>query len=118
MLGEAPIWAMAGDIFHCQFPLLLTNALGTTFLFRYEEGKLLKKPNTFLDFASVAEYLCKEGYTTPSKLSIYGRSAGGLLIGAVINMRPDLFKAALTEVPFVDVINTMFDSSIPWTAFE
>ncbi|KAJ3135219.1 hypothetical protein HK101_004262, partial [Irineochytrium annulatum] len=84
----------------------------------YEEGKLGKKPNTFLDFISVAEYLCKEGYTTPSKLGIYGRSAGGLLIGAVINMRPDLFRAALTEVPFVDVINTMFDSSIPWTAFE
>ncbi|KAJ3217797.1 hypothetical protein HDU67_007214 [Dinochytrium kinnereticum] len=84
----------------------------------YEEGKLHKKPNTFLDFISAAEYLCKEGYTTPSRLGIYGRSAGGLLIGAVINMRPDLFRAALTEVPFVDVINTMFDSSIPWTAFE
>ncbi|KAI9097186.1 prolyl oligopeptidase [Phlyctochytrium arcticum] len=84
----------------------------------YEEGKLGKKPNTFLDFCSVAEYLCKEGYTTPSKLSIYGRSAGGLLIGAAINIRPDLFAAALTEVPFVDVINTMFDASIPWTAFE
>ncbi|KAJ3214715.1 hypothetical protein HK099_006693, partial [Clydaea vesicula] len=84
----------------------------------YEEGKLAKKPNTFLDFISVAEFLCKEGYTNPSKLAIYGRSAGGLLIGACINMRPDLFKAALTEVPFVDVINTMFDSTIPWTAFE
>ncbi|KAJ3103240.1 hypothetical protein HDU97_010304 [Phlyctochytrium planicorne] len=84
----------------------------------YEEGKLGKKPNTFLDFISAAEYLCKEGYTIPSRLGIYGRSAGGLLIGAVINMRPDLFRAALTEVPFVDVINTMFDSSIPWTAFE
>ncbi|KAI9001717.1 prolyl oligopeptidase [Gaertneriomyces semiglobifer] len=84
----------------------------------YEEGKLGKKTNTFLDFCSVAEFLCKEGYTTPQQLAIYGRSAGGLLIGAVVNMRPDLFAAALTEVPFVDVINTMFDSSIPWTAFE
>ncbi|TPX54034.1 hypothetical protein PhCBS80983_g06067, partial [Powellomyces hirtus] len=84
----------------------------------YEEGKLAKKPNTFLDFCSVAEHLCKEGYTTPQKLAIYGRSAGGLLIGAAINMRPDLFAAALTEVPFVDVVNTMFDPSIPWTAFE
>lgn len=51
-------------------------------------------------------------------MAIYGRSAGGLLIGAVVNKRPDLFKAVLTEVPFVDVINTMFDTSIPWTAFE
>ncbi|KAJ2999828.1 hypothetical protein HDV02_001606 [Globomyces sp. JEL0801] len=84
----------------------------------YEEGKLEKKPNTFYDFCSVAEYLIKEKYTTPSKLAIYGRSAGGLLIGASINMRPDLFQAALTEVPFIDVINTMFNSSIPWTAFE
>ncbi|KAJ3274504.1 hypothetical protein HDV01_002632 [Terramyces sp. JEL0728] len=84
----------------------------------YEEGKLAKKPNTFYDFCAVAEYLIKEQYTVPSKLAIYGRSAGGLLIGASINMRPDLFQSALTEVPFVDVINTMFDSSIPWTAFE
>lgn len=84
----------------------------------YEEGKLAKKTNTFEDFISCAEYLIKEGYTTKDKLAIYGRSAGGLLIGAVVNMRPDLFKAVLTEVPFVDVINTMFDSSIPWTAFE
>ncbi|KAJ3291401.1 hypothetical protein HK104_006119 [Borealophlyctis nickersoniae] len=84
----------------------------------YEEGKLGKKPNTFYDFCSAAELLIKEGYTVPSKLGIYGRSAGGLLIGAVINMRPELFQAALTEVPFVDVINTMFDPSIPWTAFE
>ena len=84
----------------------------------YEEGKLGKKPNTFYDFCAVAEHLIKEGYTESSKLSIYGRSAGGLLIGAVITMRPELFAAALTEVPFVDVINTMFDSSIPWTAFE
>lgn len=84
----------------------------------YEEGKLGKKPNTFLDFISCAEYLCKEGFTTPSQLAIYGRSAGGLLIGASITMRPDLFQAALMEVPFVDVINTMFDPTIPWTAFE
>ncbi|KAF9348010.1 hypothetical protein BGX26_000528 [Mortierella sp. AD094] len=84
----------------------------------YEEGKLGKKPNTFLDFISCAEYLIKEGYTSSEKLAIYGRSAGGLMIGAVVNMRPDLFKTALTEVPFVDAVNTMLDSSIPWTAFE
>lgn len=84
----------------------------------YEEGKLGKKTNTFSDFCSVAEFLISEGYTIPKKLAIYGRSAGGLLIGAVINKAPHLFQAALTEVPFVDVINTMFDASIPWTAFE
>lgn len=84
----------------------------------YEEGKLARKTNTFEDFISCAEFLVKEGYTTSEKLAIYGRSAGGLLIGAVLNMRPELFKAALTEVPFVDAINTMFDTSIPWTAFE
>ncbi|KAF9148128.1 hypothetical protein BG015_010173 [Linnemannia schmuckeri] len=84
----------------------------------YEEGKLGKKPNTFLDVISCAEYLIKEGYTSTEKLAIYGRSAGGLMIGAVVNMRPDLFKTALTEVPFVDAVNTMLDSSIPWTAFE
>ncbi|KAG0237032.1 hypothetical protein BGX31_003747 [Mortierella sp. GBA43] len=84
----------------------------------YEEGKLDKKPNTFLDFIGCAEYLIKEGYTSPEKLAIYGRSAGGLMIGAAVNMRPDLFQTALTEVPFVDALNTMLDSSIPWTAFE
>jgi oligopeptidase B len=84
----------------------------------YEDGKLDSKSNTFHDFISVAEHLIKEGYTTPQKLSIYGRSAGGLLIGACINLRPDLFQAAIVEVPFVDVLNTMSDSKIPWTAFE
>ncbi|ORZ27977.1 prolyl oligopeptidase [Lobosporangium transversale] len=84
----------------------------------YEEGKLAKKPNTFLDVISCAEYLIKEGYTSPEKLALYGRSAGGLMVGAVVNMRPDLFKTVLTEVPFVDALNTMLDSSIPWTAFE
>ncbi|KAF9096882.1 hypothetical protein BGX29_008365 [Mortierella sp. GBA35] len=84
----------------------------------YEEGKLGKKPNTFLDVISCAEYLIKEGYTSAEKLSLYGRSAGGLMVGAVVNMRSDLFKTVLTEVPFVDAVNTMLDSSIPWTAFE
>lgn len=84
----------------------------------YDEGRLSNKMNTFQDFCSVAEHLISEGYTQPSKLAIYGRSAGGLLIAAVINFAPQLFQAALTEVPFVDVITTMSDSSIPWTAFE
>ncbi|KAI9189003.1 hypothetical protein H9P43_000430 [Blastocladiella emersonii ATCC 22665] len=84
----------------------------------YEDGKNDKKPNTFKDFISCISFLLAEGYTTPDLLAIYGRSAGGLLIGAVVNAVPHLVRAALTEVPFVDVINTMFDTSIPWTTFE
>ncbi len=79
----------------------------------YEDGKLLKKMNTFTDFVCCAEYLINEGYTTPDKLAMHGRSAGGLLIGAVVNMRPDLFKVAMADVPFVDVIGSMTDSTIP-----
>ena len=78
----------------------------------------MNKKNTFRDFISTAEYLIDEGITTPDNLAIYGGSAGGLLIGAAINMRPDLFKAAVADVPFVDVINTMLDNSIPLTAIE
>lgn len=84
----------------------------------YLDGKYLKKKNTFTDFIQVAEYLISEKYTSASKLAISGRSAGGLLMGAVINMRPDLFKVVRTNVPFVDVINTMMDASIPLTTFE
>ena len=79
---------------------------------------MMNKKNTFRDFISTAEYLIDEGITTPDNLAIYGGSAGGLLIGAAINMRPDLFKAAVADVPFVDVINTMLDNSIPLTAIE
>ena len=84
----------------------------------YEEGKLLRKKNTFTDFIDVAEDLVRLGYTTPDKLFARGGSAGGLLIGAVVNMRPDLFKGAVAHVPFVDVITTMMDSSIPLTTSE
>jgi oligopeptidase B len=84
----------------------------------YEEGKSTKKTNSIKDFIRCMDYLIQEGYTSPSKLAIYGRSAGGLLMGAVTNKVPHLIRAVLTEVPFVDVINTMFDASIPWTAFE
>lgn len=84
----------------------------------YENGKLLKKKNTFTDFIACAEYLIDKKYCSKEKLCINGRSAGGLLIGAVINMRPNLFKAAVAGVPFVDVVTTMLDPTIPLTTSE
>ncbi|BFZ61471.1 hypothetical protein YB2330_002537 [Saitoella coloradoensis] len=83
-----------------------------------EEGKFLKKKNTFNDFILAAEWLVKENYTSSDRLAIHGGSAGGLLIGATINQRPELFKAYLAAVPFVDVINTMMDPCIPLTVEE
>lgn len=84
----------------------------------YEDGKLLKKMNTFTDFIACAEFLIKEKYTNPDKLFAQGGSAGGLLIGAVINLRPDLFKGVIANVPFVDVVTTMLDETIPLTTSE
>ncbi len=84
----------------------------------YEEGKLRHKRNTFLDFIACAEFLTALGRTNADKLAICGGSAGGLLIGAVINQRPDLFKAAVAHVPFVDLINTMLDPTLPLTVTE
>src|SRR5437879_1228152 len=84
----------------------------------YEQGRLLNKKNTFTDFIAAAEHLVAERYTSSDRLAIRGGSAGGLLMGAVLNMRPDLFKAAVADVPFVDVINTMSDSTIPLTTEE
>lgn len=84
----------------------------------YENGKFLKKKNTFKDFISCAKYLVNKKYTSKDKLAIFGKSAGGLLIGSVINMEPTLFKAAILGVPFVDVLNTMLDPSIPLTVRE
>ena len=84
----------------------------------YLEGKLAKKMNTFTDFVAVAETLVQQGWTQPDKLIINGGSAGGLLMGAVVNLRPDLFKAVVAEVPFVDVINTMLDETLPLTTEE
>ncbi|MEZ5358232.1 MAG: S9 family peptidase [Candidatus Zixiibacteriota bacterium] len=84
----------------------------------YEDGKLLNKMNTFTDFIACAEYLISEGYTSKEKLVAVGGSAGGLLMGAISNMRPDMFKVILADVPFVDVINTMMDASIPLTVNE
>ena len=84
----------------------------------YEDGKLMKKKNTFTDFIDCAEHLAKEQYADPDRLFAGGGSAGGLLIGAVANMRPDLFRGLIADVPFVDVVTTMLDDTIPLTTFE
>jgi oligopeptidase B len=84
----------------------------------YEDGKLLKKKNTFTDFIDCAEHLIAEKFTNPDKLFAQGGSAGGLLMGAVLNMRPDLFKGVVAAVPWVDVITTMLDPDIPLTTSE
>jgi oligopeptidase B len=84
----------------------------------YDDGKMMNKLNTFYDFIDVAEELVRQKYTSPDRLVANGGSAGGLLMGAVTNMRPDLFRAVVADVPFVDVINTMLDASLPLTAQE
>jgi oligopeptidase B len=84
----------------------------------YEDGKMLNKKNTFTDFTACAEHLIGEGYTAPDRLFAQGGSAGGLLMGAVVNMRPDLFRGVIANVPWVDVVTTMLDESIPLTTSE
>ncbi|GGI57456.1 S9 family peptidase [Winogradskyella haliclonae] len=84
----------------------------------YEDGKLLKKKNTFTDFIAAGEYLVNENYTSSDHLYAMGGSAGGLLMGAVVNMKPDLWNGVVAAVPFVDVVSTMMDETIPLTTFE
>jgi oligopeptidase B len=84
----------------------------------HEQGKLMQKKNTFTDFIACAEFLIREKYTSPAHLAIQGGSAGGLLMGAVTNMRPDLFRVVISQVPFVDVMNTMLDPTLPLTTGE
>jgi oligopeptidase B len=84
----------------------------------HDDGRMMKKRNTFTDFIAAAEYLVAEKWTSPARLVIEGGSAGGLLMGAVANMRPGLFGAVISKVPFVDVINTMLDESLPLTVGE
>ncbi|MDT0552817.1 S9 family peptidase [Urechidicola vernalis] len=84
----------------------------------YEDGKLLNKINTFSDFIDCGEYLIKEGYTNSDHLYAYGGSAGGLLMGAILNMQPELWNGVIAAVPFVDVVSTMLDETIPLTTFE
>jgi oligopeptidase B len=84
----------------------------------YEDGKLVKKKNTFTDFIDCAQFLVNEKYTSPQHLYALGGSAGGLLMGAVTNMAPDLWHGVIAVVPFVDVVNTMLDENIPLTTNE
>jgi oligopeptidase B len=84
----------------------------------YEAGRLEHKDNTFTDFIACAEHLVAQGYTSPARLAARGGSAGGLLMGAVVNLRPDLFGAIVAEVPFVDVVTTMLDPTLPLTITE
>ncbi|MBI4375312.1 MAG: S9 family peptidase, partial [Elusimicrobia bacterium] len=84
----------------------------------HDQGRMRNKKNTFSDFIAAAEHLLKEGYGSGDKLVVHGGSAGGLLMGAVANMRPELFKGVVMDVPFVDVINTMLDESLPLTVGE
>jgi oligopeptidase B len=84
----------------------------------HDAGRMKQKRNTFTDFIAAAEHLIAQRYTTPEKLVIEGGSAGGLLMGAVANMRPDLFRIVISHVPFVDVLNTMLDASLPLTVGE
>jgi oligopeptidase B len=84
----------------------------------HDDGRMMHKKNSFTDFVASAEYLVAHGYGSKDRLVIEGRSAGGLLMGAVLNLRPDLFHAALVGVPFVDVMNTMLDETLPLTVGE
>jgi len=84
----------------------------------HDDGRMMKKKNTFTDFIACAEFLIAEKFTNKDRLAIMGGSAGGLLMGAVVNLRPDLFKAVVSLVPFVDVVNTMLDESLPLTVGE
>ena len=84
----------------------------------HDAGKMMLKRNTFTDFIDAVEFLLREGYGDPARVAIEGGSAGGLLMGAVTNMRPDLFRVVLSHVPFVDVMNTMLDASLPLTVAE
>ncbi|MCF2875004.1 MULTISPECIES: S9 family peptidase [unclassified Tenacibaculum] len=102
------------------FVYALAHIRGSQYLGRewYEDGKMLNKKNTFTDFIDCSKYLIDNGYTSPKHLYAMGGSAGGLLMGAVINMNPELYNGIISAVPFVDVISTMLDDSIPLTTGE
>ncbi|MCP4521530.1 MAG: S9 family peptidase [Cytophagales bacterium] len=102
------------------FIYAIAHIRGSEYLGRkwYEDGKLLKKMNTFTDFIDCAKHLTNEGYTSSDKLCAMGGSAGGMLMGGIVNLAPQLFKAIISAVPFVDVVTTMLDDSIPLTTGE
>ncbi|CAM1352561.1 Dipeptidyl aminopeptidase BI [Tenacibaculum halocynthiae] len=102
------------------FVYALAHIRGSQYLGRewYEDGKMLKKKNTFTDFIDCSKYLIDNGYTSPKHLYAMGGSAGGLLMGAIVNMNPELYNGIIAAVPFVDVISTMLDDSIPLTTGE
>ncbi len=102
------------------FVYALAHIRGSQYLGRewYEDGKMLNKKNTFTDFIDCSKYLIDQGYTSPEHLYAMGGSAGGLLMGAIINMNPELYNGIIAAVPFVDVISTMLDDSIPLTTGE
>lgn len=102
------------------FIYVIAHVRGSEYLGRewYEEGKMLNKKNTFTDFIDVSKYLIEEGYTSSEHLYAMGGSAGGLLMGAIMNMEPKLYKGIVAQVPFVDVLTTMLDDSIPLTTGE
>ncbi len=102
------------------FVFAIAHIRGSQYLGRewYEDGKLLKKKNTFTDFNDCAEHLIQEDYTSPEHLYAMGGSAGGLLMGAVVNMQPELYNGVVAAVPFVDVVTTMLDEDIPLTTSE
>jgi oligopeptidase B len=102
------------------FVFAMAHVRGSGFLGEewHDHGKLMEKKNTFSDVVAAAEHLVGQRYTSSERLGLEGGSAGGLLVGAVLNLRPDLFEAALAAVPFVDVINTMLDPSLPLTVIE
>ena len=102
------------------FVYALAHIRGSQYLGRewYEDGKMLHKKNTFNDFIDCSKYLIRQGYTSPAHLYAMGGSAGGLLMGAIVNMNPELYNGIIASVPFVDVISTMLDDSIPLTTGE
>ena len=102
------------------FIFAIANVRGSQIFGRqsYDDGKLLKKKNTFFDFIDAGKFLINQNYTDEEHLFCYGGSAGGLLMGAVINIEPDLYNGVIAHVPFVDVVTTMLDESIPLTTGE
>jgi oligopeptidase B len=102
------------------FVFAIAHVRGSEYMGRkwYDEGKLLKKTNTFKDFITCTKHLISEGYTNTNQTYAYGGSAGGLLMGSVINLEPELYNGVIAAVPFVDVLTTMLDETIPLTTGE